>query len=143
MAHQEGRTQQVITKIVALMNANSKFGLIRRYITSAKNIDIAEFPMCMIVVDEDEITRMGHKNHHRLILLVSFTFIEHTLEGNRYSYEVADAFEELLNENMKIELETGEFVGFQLTKKTYELDFTDNQIIDGVVCELECKYIGD
>jgi hypothetical protein len=143
MAHQEGRTQQVISKLVTLMNANAKFGLIRRYITSAKNIDIAEFPMCMVVVDEDEITRMGHKNHHRLILLVSFTFIEHTLEGNRYSYQVADAFEELLNENMKIELETGEFVGFQLTKKTYELDFTDNQIIDGVVCELECKYIGD
>jgi hypothetical protein len=143
MAHNEGRTQQIISELLRLMNANAKFGLIRRYLTSAKAADIDEFPVCVIVVDEDEVTRLGHKNHHRLTLLVSFTFLEHTLEGNRYSYQLADALEDLLNDNMKIELQTGEFVGFQLVKKTYELNLEETQVVDGVVCEIECKYIGE
>lgn len=138
-----GRTQQIIDGLLQLMHSKAEFGVIRRYLTSAKAADIDEFPVCVVVVDEDEVTRLGHKNQHRLTLLVSFTFLEHTLEGNRYSYQMADALEDLLNANMKIAIQAGEFVGFQLVKKTYELNLEETQVVDGVVCEIECKYIGD
>ena len=123
------------------MKADVSFTSIKRYVTSGKDIDINQYPVCLIVVDEDEVTRMGHKNHHRLTLNISFTFLDHDFNGNRHSYTMADNLEALLEANMKVQISSGEFIGFQLMKKLYELDMETTAIIDGVMCEVECKYI--
>lgn len=136
-----GRTQAVVDSLVDLMKADVNFTPIRRYVTSAKSLDLDEFPVCFVVVDEDDVTRLGNRNHHRITLLISFTFLDHALDGGRMSYKIADALESLIESNMKITIPTGEHVGFQLMKKTYELDTETTQIMDGVVCEIESKFI--
>jgi len=135
------RTQAIVDKVVSLMRADSNFTAIKRYVTSGKDVDINQYPVCVVVVDADDITRIGHKNQHRLSLSISFSFLDHDFNGERHSYKMADNLEALLEANMKIQIPTGEFVGFQLLNKLYELDIETTQIVDGVMCEVECKYI--
>lgn len=136
------RSQSIIDKLISFMQADAKFNEIKRYITSPKDLFLNTFPCCVVLIDEDNIERLGHRNKHELVLLFSFTFLDYTQEGNRYSYEMADALEDLINVNHKFTMESGEMISCHLTKKAYSLDFeNETQVMDGVECEVTINYL--
>lgn len=136
------RTQSIIDSLIGLMQADYRFNAIRRYVTSGQDTNATDFPICTVIADEDIINRIGStQNRHELKLEVSFVFLDWDLNGNRHSYEIADALEDLLETNHTLEMTSGTSVSVYLTRKRYELDTEqENQIIDGVLCELEITY---
>jgi hypothetical protein len=136
------RTQSIIDTLIGLMQANPRFNSIRRYVTSGKDTSATDFPICTVIADEDIVNRIGsQQNRHELKLEVSFVFLDWDLNGNRHSYEIADALEDLLETNHTLDMTSGTSVSAYLTRKRYELDVEDEtQVIDGVMCELEITY---
>ena len=136
------RTQSIIDSLIALMQADHRFHSIRRYVTSGKDANATDFPICTIIADEDTITRVGSsKNRHELSLELSFVFLDWDLNGNRHSYDIADALEDLIETNHTVTMDSGTSVSVYLTRKRYELDLeVESQIIDGVLCEVEITY---
>ena len=137
------RTQSIIDTLIKLMSADHRFNSIRMYVTSGKDADTHDFPICTVMADEDQISRIGSsKNRHELLLMISFVFLDWDLNGNRHSYEIADALEDLIEANHTLSMDSGTPVSVYLTRKRYELEAeVETQILDGVVCEVEVTYI--
>lgn len=139
------RTQSIIDTLVSLMSADPRFNSLRMYVTSGKDADTHNFPICTIMADEDNINRVGSSNNrHELLLLVSFVFLDWDLNGNRHSYEIADALEDLIETNHTLAMSGGTPISVYLTRKRYELESdVETQIMDGVVCEVEVTYFSE
>jgi len=136
------RTQDIIDKMQALMIADGNFGGVAEYSQSGWDADNFQYPLCLLLVEDDTITPLGlNKTEHELRLEIIFACNQFGEHGNRMTYHFADSLEDLLITNRSFTLTTGEVLDVRLTQKTYGLDFTDDGNVDGVNCQVIVKFM--